>query len=84
MIREARGKGLLIGLEFFEEDIAGLTIAGMARRRLIVAYYLSNPRVFRFEPPLIVTREQIDRAVGSFRESLAEALSMLEGAEAVS
>jgi putrescine aminotransferase len=78
-IREVRGKGLLIGLEFFEEDIAGLTIAGMARRRLIVAYYLSNPRVFRFEPPLIVTREQIDRAVGCFRESLADALSMVEG-----
>ena len=80
-IREVRGKGLLIGLEFFEEDIAGLTIAGMARRRLIVAYYLSNPRVFRFEPPLIVTRDQIDRAVAGFRESLAEALSMLEGVE---
>jgi putrescine aminotransferase len=80
-IREVRGKGLLIGLEFFEEDIAGLTIAGMARRHLIVAYYLSNPRVFRFEPPLIVTRAQIDRAVAGFRESLAEALSMLEGVE---
>jgi putrescine aminotransferase len=49
---------------------------------LIVAYYLSNPRVFRFEPPLIVTREQIDRAVAGFRESLTEALSMLEGVEA--
>jgi putrescine aminotransferase len=82
-IREVRGKGLLIGLEFFEEDIAGLTIAGMARRRLIVGYYLSNPRVFRFEPPLIVTREQIDRAVESFREALSEALAMLEGVQAV-
>jgi putrescine aminotransferase len=81
-IAEVRGKGLLIGLEFFEEDIAGLTIAGMARRHLIVAYYLSNPRVFRFEPPLIVTREQIDRAVGCFREALGEALVMLEGVEA--
>jgi putrescine aminotransferase len=83
VIREVRGKGLLIGLEFFEEDIAGLTIAGMARRHVIVAYYLSNPCVFRFEPPLIVTREQIDRAAGCFRESLADALSMLEGVEGV-
>jgi putrescine aminotransferase len=83
VIREVRGKGLLIGLEFYEEDIAGLAIAGMARRRLIVAYYLSNPCVFRFEPPLIVTRQQIDRAVESFREALAEALAMLEGVQAV-
>jgi putrescine aminotransferase len=82
-IREVRGKGLLIGLEFFEEDVAGLAIAGMARRRVIVAYYLSNPQVFRFEPPLIVTREQIDRAVDAFHESVSEALALLEGVEAI-
>lgn len=78
-IREVRGKGLLLGLEFFDEDVAGLTIAGVARRRLIVAYYLSNPKVFRFEPPLTVTREQIDLAVTVFRESLAETLALIEG-----
>jgi len=78
-IASVRGKGLLLGLEFHDEDVAGLVIAGMARRRVIVAYYLSNPRVFRFEPPLIVTRTQIDRAVGAFRESVTEALALLEG-----
>jgi putrescine aminotransferase len=78
-IREVRGKGLLLGLEFFDEDVAGLTIAGVARRRLIVAYYLSNPKVFRFEPPLTVSREQIDLAVTVFRESLAETLALIEG-----
>ncbi|MGV3723290.1 MAG: aspartate aminotransferase family protein [Actinomycetota bacterium] len=78
-IREVRGKGLLLGLEFLDEDVAGLTIAGVARRRLVVAYYLSNPCVFRFEPPLIVTREQIDHAVSVFRESLEETLALVEG-----
>jgi putrescine aminotransferase len=78
-IREVRGMGLLLGLEFYDEDIAGLTIAGVARRRLIVAYYLSNPKVFRFEPPLTVTREQIDLAVSVFRESLSETLALVEG-----
>jgi len=81
VIREVRGKGLLLGLEFADEDVAGLTIAAVARRRVIVAYYLSNPRVFRFEPPLIVTREQIDHVVDVFRESLAETLALVEGVE---
>lgn len=80
-IREVRGIGLLLGVEFFDEDVAGLTIAGVARRRIIVAYYLSNPRVFRFEPPLIVERDHIDQAVAAFRESLAETLSLIEGVE---
>jgi putrescine aminotransferase len=78
VIREARGRGLLLGLEFEDEDVAGLTIASVARRRLIVGYYLSNPCVFRFEPPLLVTREQIDHAVRVFRESLDEVLALVE------
>ncbi len=80
-IAEVRGIGLLLGLEFRNEDVAGLVISGMGRRRVIVAYYLSNPRVFRFEPPLIVTRAQIDEAVGAFRESLEETLALIEGVE---
>jgi putrescine aminotransferase len=80
-IREVRGKGLLLGLEFFDEDIAGLTIAAVARRRVVVAYYLSNPCVFRFEPPLIVTRAQIDHAVSVFRESIGETLELVAGVE---
>lgn len=80
-IREVRGKGLLLGLEFFNEDIAGLTIAAVARRRVVVAYYLSNPCVFRFEPPLIVTRGQIDHAVSVFRESIRETLALVEDVE---
>jgi putrescine aminotransferase len=80
-ITAVRGKGLLLGLEFGHEDVAGLVIAGMAQRRIIVAYYLSNPKVFRFEPPLIVTGEEIDQAIAAFREAVADALTLLEGVD---
>lgn len=81
VIREVRGLGLLLGLEFHHEDVAGLVIAGMARRRVVVAYYLSNPRVFRFEPPLIIRREEVDTALTAFEESLAETLELIAGVE---
>lgn len=80
-VRSVRGKGLLLGVEFAHEDIAGLTIAAFARRHVLVAYYLSNPAVFRFEPPLIVEREQIDTACRHLRDSIAETLELLEGVE---
>ena len=80
-IKEVRGKGLLLGLEYFDEDVAGLTIAAVARRRVVVAYYLSNPCVFRFEPPLIVTHAQIDHAVAVFRESIRETLELVASVE---
>jgi putrescine aminotransferase len=77
LVKEVRGKGLLIGVEFAEDDIAGLVIAGMAQRGIIAAYTLNNPRVIRFEPPLIITREQIDRAVKALEESIAQTASLL-------
>lgn len=77
LVKEVRGKGLLIGVEFCDADIATIVVAGMFRRRVLVAYTLNNPFVLRFEPPLIIEREQIDEAVQSFYEALADAKKLL-------
>ncbi len=76
-----RGRGLMIGVEFAVKDVAELTINGMSRRGIIAAYTLNNPKVIRFEPPLIVTEAQVNVAVAAFRESVSEAAAMLEGME---
>ena len=76
-----RGRGLMIGVEFAVKDVAELTINGMARRGILAAYTLNNPKVIRFEPPLIVTETEVATAVGAFQESVAEAVAMLEGLE---
>lgn len=88
MIREVRGSGLLIGIEFekpaqgvlarlggelvnsFAEEYLGAMVAGelMNRHRVITAYTLNNPSVVRLEPPLVVTREQIDTVLEALRE----------------
>jgi putrescine aminotransferase len=78
-LKEARGRGLLIGVEFFVQDVAELTINGMTRRGVIAAYTLNNPNVIRFEPPLIVTAAQVETALAVFREAAAEAVTILEG-----
>lgn len=76
LIKEVRGRGLLLGVEFYEPKIAkGLSheylaasISGLLvnDHRVITAYTLNNPNVIRFEPPLIVTDEQIDRVAEAF------------------
>jgi putrescine aminotransferase len=80
-LSDVRGRGLMIGVEFGIQDVAELTINGMTRRGVIAGYTLNNPRVIRFEPPLIVTAEQIDTAVTAFQASVVEALELLEGVE---
>ncbi len=78
-LSEVRGLGLMIGVEFTHEDIGELVIAGLSRRGVIAAYTLNNPKVIRFEPPLIITSADIDNVIVAFDESVAEALEMLEG-----
>ncbi|MDD5170091.1 MAG: acetylornithine/succinylornithine family transaminase, partial [Syntrophales bacterium] len=59
IIREVRGKGLLIGVEM-EIEVAGI-IKGCMEKGLLAAS--AGPNVLRFVPPLSVTAEDIDRAI---------------------
>lgn len=76
-ITEVRGKGLLIGVEFTDSDIASLVIAGFAQQRILAAYTLNNPCVIRFEPPLIITREHVARVLTAFDEAVAGVMELI-------
>jgi putrescine aminotransferase len=78
-LADVRGVGLMIGVEFTVKDVGELTINGMSRRGVIAAYTLNNPKVIRFEPPLVITEAQVDQAVSAFAESVEEAIEMLAG-----
>jgi len=60
-LMEVRGKGLMIGLEFSDPDLAGLFIAGLLQQRILAAYTLNTSKVVRLEPPLIISGEEIER-----------------------
>ena len=81
VLRAVRGRGLLVGVEFEVKDVAEIAINGMVRRGVIAAYTLNNPKVIRLEPPLVVSADQVERAVTVFREAVEEATDMLEGME---
>jgi len=79
-IREVRGVGLMIGIEFVDklprpaEAPASLTMA----KRLIDARLLTVPsgtHSIRWLPPLNVSRAEIDEAVGILRDVLAKLVS---------
>ena len=80
-IAAVRGTGLMVGVEFRVEDVAELTINQMVMRGVIAAYTLNNPKVIRFEPPLVVSELEIDMAADAFHESVLQAIEFLEGLE---
>jgi putrescine aminotransferase len=78
LLVEARGRGMMIGVEFAADELAELTVAQMIPRGLLAAYTLNNPRVMRFEPPLIMTMEEARQAVDIFAESVAAVQAILK------
>ncbi|MEA2553923.1 MAG: putrescine aminotransferase [Fimbriimonadaceae bacterium] len=77
LISEVRGRGLMVGVEFAMDEVGELTVAQMLKRGLCVAYALNNPRVLRFEPPLIITEEQVHFAVDTLDAALVETKELL-------
>ncbi len=54
----------------FSEEYLGAMVAGelLNHHRIITAYTLNNPNVIRLEPPLIVTKEELDQLVQALDE----------------
>ncbi len=77
LVREVRGKGLLVGVEFADADVGGLVIAGLSQRRILCAYGLNDPRTLRFEPPAVITEAEVERVVEQFGESVAQAAEIV-------
>jgi putrescine aminotransferase len=77
LVSEVRGRGLMIGVEFSMDEVGELVVAQLMKRGVCVAYALNNPRVLRFEPPLIISNSQIEQVVEAMAAALAETAELL-------
>ncbi len=79
LIGEVRGLGLMIGVELVkDEKLAPAAVEAEAirdaclRRGMLIGVGGTYGNVVRFQPPLIITRQQIDEALGIFTDALQE------------
>ena len=79
LIGEVRGLGLMIGVELVRDE--KLTPAALEaeairdsllRQGVLVGVGGAYGNVVRFQPPLVITRMQIDQAIAAFGKALAE------------
>jgi putrescine aminotransferase len=77
VIREVRGLGLLVGVELTSEGYGGWIIPEMLKAGVTAAWTLNLQRVIRLEPPLIVTEDEVDRALAALRTGVATAYEKL-------
>jgi putrescine aminotransferase len=76
-IAAVRGAGLLVGVELTNEGYGGSIIPELLKRGVTAAWTLNQQRVIRLEPPLIVSAEQIARALQAFDEAVGVAVERL-------
>ena len=70
IVRDVRGKGLMIGVQFDSGATAKAVELAAFRRGLLVLE--AGEDVVRMSPPLVVSAEQVDAAVRIFGEAVAE------------
>lgn len=68
-VKEARGKGLLIGVELKPEAKGARRFCEALQKKGILAKE-THDNVIRFAPPLVIDKETIDWALPSIREAL--------------
>ncbi len=77
VIAQARGLGLLVGVELTSEGYGGWIIPEMLKAGVTAAWTLNQQRVIRLEPPLVVTAAEVERALGALRAGVATAAEKL-------
>ncbi|MBV8154063.1 MAG: putrescine aminotransferase [Candidatus Eremiobacteraeota bacterium] len=72
LVVDARGKGLLMALEFHDNETGFEFGKRMLDRGVLVSGTLVNARTIRIEPPLTIAEEQADYVCQAIAESLNE------------
>jgi putrescine aminotransferase len=63
LLKEVRGKGLLIGMEFHTNDIGYKVASGLFSRHVLTAGTLTNSKTIRIEPTLNIPYTLIDKTL---------------------
>ena len=63
VVKEVRGRGLLIGLEFQTNEMGYAAATELFANGVLVAGTLIHAKTIRIEPPLTITREDLDRVL---------------------
>lgn len=70
LIKEIRGKGLLIGIELKKKNIAHDICLALMEQGILAKD--THGTAIRLAPPIVITEEQIDKTVEALRKALSE------------
>lgn len=69
LVANIQGKGLLWGVKLYDNAVGGLLIRQLFERYAISAFCLFDSCVFRIEPPLTITMDQLKNGLDALEEA---------------
>jgi putrescine aminotransferase len=72
VMRGARGRGLMLGMEFTDNDLGYEVSKSLFARNILISGTYINARVLRIEPPLVIEYEQLDTFLRALEESIKQ------------
>jgi len=73
IIKDVRGRGLLIGLELADQALTERFVENAYQRGVIMGWTINAQAVVRLAPPLVITQGQIEEALQILEDSVAAA-----------
>jgi acetylornithine aminotransferase len=71
-IKEIRGEGLMLALEFENEELAKKVVEQSLKKGLILFYFLFTKTAIRITPPLTILDKEIIKGCNIIKEILEE------------
>lgn len=75
-VRDVRGKGLLIGLEFDRPDLTRRFVLACRKAGLLLGWTLHSDTIVRLAPPLVISQRELDRGIMIIHEAFKKAVGV--------
>jgi putrescine aminotransferase len=77
LIKEVRGRGLMLGIEYIHEFIGPMMSEALARHGVFAAYSGNAPQVMRFMVPITITEEEMGDLIAAIGAAVREMKRLL-------
>jgi len=71
IVREYRGRGLMMGLQFTDDSLGPRMSYQLAQHGVIAIYTGNDPSVMRLQPALVITPDEVDEVLQALDDSMA-------------
>ncbi len=70
ILKEYRGRGLMLGLQFTDQSLGPRLSYQLARHGVLAIYTGNDPSVMRIQPALVITSEEVDEVLDALDRSM--------------